>query len=173
MTKTFQAQCACGRVSFEAEGEPLAPIACYCDDCQAVAKQIDAMPAGKSGVRADGGTVSTLYRKDRVRCTSGRELLVDHKLRPKSPATRVLASCCNSNMLTKFDNWLPMVALRTFGPNAASVVPAFCINTRWAPALANIQHAAPRYPKIPLRLGLQVAASALLLALPIGDGRVS
>jgi hypothetical protein len=173
MSKTFEAQCTCGRVRFEAKGEPIAPIACYCDDCQAVAKQIDAMPAGKSGVRADGGTVSTLFRKDRVRCTSGSELLVDHKLRPNSPATRVLASCCNSNMLTKFDNWLPMVALRTYGPSANSVVPAFCINTRWAPDVASIQHAAPRHPKIPPLLGLKVVGNALLLALPLGDGRVT
>jgi hypothetical protein len=159
MNKTFQAQCTCGRVHFEAKGESRAPIACYCNDCRAVAKQIDAMPAGKSGVSSDRGTVSTLFRKDRVRCTGGSELLIDHKLRPNSPATRVLASGCNSNTLTKFDNWLPMVALRTYGPNAASVVPAFCINTRWARQGTSIQHAAPRHPKIPPRLGLKVAGS--------------
>jgi hypothetical protein len=166
MNKIFSAHCACGRVTFEAKGQPMAPIACYCDDCQAIAKLIDARPAGRSGLGPDGGTVSTLYRKDLVRCTSGDELLEGQKLRPKSPATRLIATCCNSNMLTKFDNWLPMVALRTHSKNVESVVPAMCINTRWAPDLNNIKHTAPRYARIPPKLGLKVAAAAVYLALP-------
>jgi hypothetical protein len=166
MDKLFHAHCACGKVTFEAKRDPLARIACYCDDCQAAGKSIDARPSGHSGMRADGGTVSTLYRKDLVRCTNGSDHLLDYKLRPTSPASRVIATCCNSNMLTKFDNWLPMVALRTHSQNVESVVPAMCINTRWAPDLNKIAHSAPRYAKIPPRLGIKVAASALYLALP-------
>jgi hypothetical protein len=127
---------------------------------------IDAKPSGHSGIGADGGTVSTLYRKDLVRCSGGSDLLEDHKLRPRSPATRLVATCCNSNMLTKFDNWLPMIALRTHSQNVDSVVPGMCINTRWAPDANKITHAAPRYAKIPPLLGLKVAAAALYLALP-------
>jgi hypothetical protein len=166
MTTPFYAHCACGRVTFEAKGEPLARIACYCDDCQAAGNFFDSQPSGRSGMRADGGTVSTLFRKDLVRCISGSDLLTDHKLRPNSPASRVLTTCCNSNMLTKFDNWLPMVALRTHSKNVDSVVPAMCINTRWAPDASKISHAAPRYARIPPRLGLKVAGAALYLALP-------
>ena len=40
MPNLFQAHCACGRVEFEAKGDPLAAVACYCDDCQAAARQI-------------------------------------------------------------------------------------------------------------------------------------
>ena len=167
----FQAQCACGSVVFEARGAKLATIACYCDDCQAVSAQIMAMPSGKSGIGPDAGTVSTLFRKDMVRCVKGSEKLTEHKLRPGSPATRLIASCCNSNMVTKFDNWLPMNALRTYA-STASIVPTMCINTKWAPDAAKITHSAPRHPKIPPSLGLKVVGAAVMLALPLGDGRL-
>jgi hypothetical protein len=175
MPETFQAHCGCGRVVFEAKGQRLEAIACYCDDCQGVAKQIDALPGGRSGLRADGGTVSTLFRKDVVRCVAGAELLTDHKLRSDSPATRQLASCCNSNMTTRFENWLPITALRTHSVNVESVVPDFCIHTRFAPDAAKLLHAAPRHPSLPLRLKLKVAGAALALALPWlqGDGRLT
>jgi len=173
MGKVFEASCSCGQVGFEGKGEPMAAIACYCDDCQAAAKVIDALPSGRSGLGDDGGTISTLFRKDVVRCVRGKERLIEVKLRPDSHATRVVASCCNSNMLTKFENWLPMVALRTFSTSTAAVVPRFCINTRYAPDATKIKHAAPRHPKIPPQLGLKVVGAALYLALPIGDGRLS
>lgn len=147
----------------------MAPIACYCDDCQAVAQQIDALPNGKSGIGPDGGTVSTLYRKDLVRCVKGEELLVRHKLRPGSPATRMLASCCNSNMTTVFENWLPIVAVRTHSVNVDSVKPAFCINTKYAPDKTKIIHAAQRATKIPFAIELKVAKAAVVLALGGGQ----
>jgi hypothetical protein len=148
----------------EAKGEPIGTVACYCDDCQAAAAQIADLPGSRSGLGPDGGTVSTLFRKDLVRCTSGEALLVKHKLRPDSPATRMLASCCNSNMTTQFENWLPMIALRTHSGNVESVNPELCINTKFAPDKAKIVHAAPQYPTIPPRLGLKVAAAAAYLA---------
>lgn len=168
---TFEAQCACGSVVFQAKGTPMETIACYCDDCQAVSAQIMALPSGKSGIGADGGTVSTLFRKDLVRCIKGSEKLVEHKLRPDSHATRLIASCCNSNMVTTFQNWLPMSALRTYA-STQSIAPTMCINTKWAPDAAKIAHGAPRHPKIPPRLGLKVVAAAVMLALPLGDGRL-
>ncbi|HMJ13659.1 MAG TPA: hypothetical protein VK524_19715 [Polyangiaceae bacterium] len=175
MPETIQAHCACGRVVFEAKGGPLEAIACYCDDCQAVGKQIDALPDGHSGLGADGGTVSMLFRKDLVRCVRGAELLKDHKLRSASPATRQLASCCNSNMTTRFENWLPITALRTHSVNVQSFKPAVCIHTRFAPDATKLVHAAPRHPSLPPRLKLKVAGAAVALALPWlqGDGRLT
>ncbi len=161
----FHAHCACGRVVFETTNEPLLRIACYCDDCQAVAKQIDALPNGRSGMGPDGGTVNSLYRKDHVRCVQGEELLKPHKLRPGSPATRMLASCCNSNMTTVFDNWLPMTALRTHAQNVDSVKPDVCIHVRFAPDRAKIIHGAPQASRIPPTLAfktLQAKAQLLL-----------
>jgi hypothetical protein len=175
MPATFQAHCACGRVVFEAKGTRLAAIACYCDDCQGVARQIDALPDGRSGLAADGGTVSTLFRKDLVRCVRGAELLENHKLRPASPATRQLASCCNSNMTTRFENWLPITALRTHSINVESVKPDFCIYTLFAPDATKLMHEAPRHAGLPPRLQLKVAGAAVALALPWlqGDGRLT
>jgi hypothetical protein len=160
---------------FEAKGAPLAAIACYCDDCQGAAAHVDALPAGHSGRGTDGGTVSTLFRKDMVRCVRGAELLQDHKLRPASPATRQLASCCNSNMTTRFENWLPITAVRTHSVNVESVKPDFCIHTRFAPDATKLLHATPRHASLPPRLKLKVAGAAIALALPWlqGDGRLT
>lgn len=164
MSETFVAHCACGRVKFEAVGERMIRIACYCDDCQAVAKQIDALSNGHSGIGPDGGTVSTLYRKDRIRCVQGQELLKPHKLTAKSHATRMLASCCNSNMTTEFDNWLPLSALRTHSQNVDTVIPDVCIHVRYASDAAAIIHAAPRHTRLAPAVALKaIEAKAQLL----------
>jgi hypothetical protein len=174
MRDLFQAYCACGRVTFEASGKPMTVISCYCDDCQNFAKELDAS-GGHSGVSADGGTIGTMYRKDLVRCVSGEDLLIDRKFRPGSPTTRQLTSCCNSNVLTKFDNWLPMVVLRTHSKNVDSVRPRICIHTKFAPDPARIQHDAQRAAKLPPNLILKVLGAAATLAIPksLADGRVT
>jgi hypothetical protein len=93
----------------------------------------------------------------------GAELLRPLKLRLDSPATRMVASCCNSNMATVFDNWLPMTALRTHTKDAR-VTPEVCIHVRFAPDPSKIIHAAPRASRIPPRLGLAtLQAKAQLL----------
>jgi hypothetical protein len=121
------------------------------------------MPNGHSGVGADGGTVNSLYRKDRVRCVRGQELLKPLKLRPDSPATRMVASCCNSNMTTMFSNWLPMTALRTHAAGA-KVQPEVCIHVRFAPDRSKIIHDVPRAAAIPPVLALKtLQAKAQLL----------
>jgi hypothetical protein len=161
-TQTWSARCACGQTEFVARGAPLITLACYCDDCQAAAKQIDAMPSGHSGLGGDGGTISTLFRKDLMSCVRGQELLVDHKLRPSSHATRAIASCCNSNMLTRFDNWLPMVAMRTHSPDDAPR-PQICIHTRHAPNKAEIIHPVPKHAALAPNLLLKVMGAAAAL----------
>ena len=159
-----QALCACGRTEFAGTGQPLLVIACYCDDCQAASQQINARPGGHGGARADGGTVSTLYRKDRVRALRGAELLVDLKLRPSSPTTRVIASCCNSNMLTRFDNWLPFVALRSYS-NADAIQPQLCIHTKFAPDRGKIAHGVPLHGGIPFGMVMKIMGTAASLRL--------
>jgi hypothetical protein len=147
-SEVFRAQCACGRTELEGRGAPMMTLVCYCDDCQEAGRQIDAQPGGHSGMRADGGTLSTMFRKDRVHVARGREFLVEHKLRPTSHATRVIASCCNSNMLTRFDNWYPMVAVRTFASDAQSLRPERCIQTKFAPDASKIAFTTPRHPGV-------------------------
>lgn len=171
----FHATCACGRTELHAQGVPMFTIACYCDDCQAAGKQIDAMAhasQGHGGMAADGGTVSTLFRKDRVHCVRGGELLTDHKLKATSATTRGVASCCNSNMFTRFDNWMPFVALRTYAqPN--DVVPELCISTRFAPDLKLISHHVPHHAGVPLALLFKVIGNATQLGFQRGTPTLS
>lgn len=160
----FRFQCACGRTAFEARGRPLATVACYCEDCRAAGRAIDAWPNGRGGVAADGGMVSSIFRKDRVRCVSGRELLVGHKLRPESHTTREIATCCNSSVATRFDNQTPIVTLRTFAQEA-QLIPDMCVHTKRAPDAQLISHAAPRHAGVPLELIVKVVAASIGLAL--------
>jgi hypothetical protein len=98
-----------------------------------------------------------------VRLLRGGERLVDHKLRPESKTTRRIASCCNSNMLTRFENWLPFVALRTHSVNVGSLQPEVCLHTRFAPDLARIAHAAPKHAGIPPSLVMKLLGASVQL----------
>jgi hypothetical protein len=102
------ASCQCGQVAFEAIGAPIVSAVCYCASCQEAGRRLEELPAAPAVLRADGGTSYVLYRKDRVRCTKGAELLQEHRLKPESPTRRVRSACCNSAMfldMTK-GHWL-------------------------------------------------------------------
>jgi hypothetical protein len=169
-SSTFRGVCACGQVEFEGIGKPMLTVACYCNDCRNAGAQIAALSggadtaSGHSGVLADGGVVSALYRKDRTRCVRGSELLRDHKLEPGSPTVRLVATCCNSNVATRFDNWRPLSALRTFSRDTATALtPDVCVMTKFAPDVNAIRHAAPRYANVPASLVVKVLQAAAQL----------
>jgi hypothetical protein len=95
------ATCSCGRVRCEGVGDPILSTVCYCGDCQAGGRQVEAL--GGPDIRdADGGTPYLSYRDDRFACVEGAELLVGYKLRPDAPTQRFVASCCNTGMFLKF-----------------------------------------------------------------------
>ncbi len=86
----------------------------------------------------NGGTEYVLYRKDRVKYSKGSELLKDYKLEETSTTNRVVATCCNSAMVMRFDDskhWTPMYRARFQGD-----VPAleFRICTKFKPKDAEI-----------------------------------
>ena len=171
---TFRAVCACGEVEFQATGKAIQTVACYCDDCRTAGQQIDALPQGRSGLGADGGTVSVLFRKDRVRCVRGSERLTDHKLRPESATVRVVTSCCHSNVASRFDTW-PMMPLRSFDASAPPLTPDLCIMTKFALDPAAIQHAAPRYATVSPGFVLKILSGSVQLGLQrigFGGGRL-
>jgi hypothetical protein len=112
------ASCSCGAVEIEALGRPIAAPVCYCDDCQAAATQVEAMPGAAPFRDGDGGTPFVVFRKDRVRCVRGEPLLTKLKLRDGSPTNRKLATCCNSVMVLDFDDakhWVDIYSARVKG----------------------------------------------------------
>ena len=96
------ASCACGKVRCEAVGKPIFAAVCYCDDCQAGGRQVEALSDAKPVLDPDGGAAYLAFLDGRFQCVEGEELLVGYKLKEKSPTTRYVASCCNTGMYLKF-----------------------------------------------------------------------
>jgi hypothetical protein len=162
----FVARCRCGQVEIEAEGPPIANISCYCDDCQRAADIIDALPGGASLRDADGGTPNLLFRKDRVRCSRGSDLLRVHNVRDDTWMSRFVASCCNTAVMQRPDNWWPHQGIK---PSLfITAVPAleFRIFTKYAPDRTAIPRDAIVGRTVPARFGLRLirAATALRFA---------
>lgn len=112
------ATCSCGDVELEAFGRPIVSAVCYCDDCQKGSAEIEALPNAPAVCDPDGGTAYILYRKDRIACSKGRELLKTYKLKEKSFTNRVVATCCNSAMFVNFDggpHWVSVYRARFDG----------------------------------------------------------
>jgi hypothetical protein len=102
------APCRCGKVELEIVGDPILRGICYCASCQEAGRLYRAAPGADSGLAGDGGSDYVLYRKDRVRCVRGGELLEERRLKPDSPTRRMYARCCNTAMFVDFTkgHWL-------------------------------------------------------------------
>jgi hypothetical protein len=112
------ARCSCGSVEIEAFGTPITSAVCYCDSCQEGSRQIEALAKAVRILGPDGGTPYVLYRKDRIKYSMGAELLKDYKIEAKSTTNRVVATCCNSAMVMRFDDakhWVPVYRARFQG----------------------------------------------------------
>ncbi|MDE2410958.1 MAG: hypothetical protein KGM18_04185 [Sphingomonadales bacterium] len=105
MTYRRSMQCACGAVECAITAPPIGTAVCYCADCQAAARMIEAEGHGPAVADADGGTALALIRNDRFALLKGEEHMTAHKLRPDSPTSRLVAGCCNSAMFIAFDDW--------------------------------------------------------------------
>ena len=112
------ATCSCGGVELKAFGRPIVSSVCYCDDCQKGADLIESLSNGAAVRDLDGGTAYILYRKDRIACSKGAELLKSYKLKESSVANRVVAACCNSALFMNFDrgpHWVSAYRARFHG----------------------------------------------------------
>jgi hypothetical protein len=150
-TSDLKAACQCGRVQIVALGKPMMCVACYCDDCQEAARHIESSHNGAAVRDSDGGTGYVVYRKDRVRCAAGSELLKGFKLRDTSPTNRVIASCCNSPMLLDFDDgkhWVDVYRNRVEG-TPPPIELRVC--TRFRQAGGELPSDVPSFPGYPLR----------------------
>ena len=137
------ARCSCGKVEIEAVGGPIASTACYCDTCQEGSRQIEALPNAAPILSPDGGTAYILYRKDRIRYSKGTELLKGYKIEEKSTTNRVVATCCNSAMVMRFDDakhWVPIYRGR-FHDDTPPLQWRIC--TKFKPANAEIPYDVP------------------------------
>jgi hypothetical protein len=105
------ARCSCGSVEIEAFGTPITSVVCYCDSCQEGSRQIEALTNAVPILGPDGGTAYVLYRKSRINYSKGAELLRGYKVEEQSTTSRVVATCCNSAMVMRFDDakhWVPV-----------------------------------------------------------------
>ncbi|WNL46445.1 DUF6151 family protein [Dyella sp. BiH032] len=103
--------CACGAVLLEAFGPPIDAVACHCADCRNAGQRIQALPEAPPVLDAGGGTAFLVFRKDRMRPVRGAERLRALKLKPASPTSRYIATCCNAMMYAGFDDakhWVSM-----------------------------------------------------------------
>lgn len=115
-------RCACGEVECLGWGAPIGTAACYCDDCQAAARAIEALPGAPPVADHDGGTALTLFDKRNFTVVRGAERLVAHRLRETSRTRRMIAGCCNSAMFLAFDRgpyWVSTMRNRFTGPAPA------------------------------------------------------
>jgi hypothetical protein len=106
--------CRCGQVVLEVEGKPILATTCHCPSCRDAGRQLEALAGAAPILNEDGGTAFILFRKDRVRCLRGDAHLSGHRLNPKSPTRRVVATCCNTAMFLDFTkgHWLSLYAAR-------------------------------------------------------------
>jgi len=96
------ARCHCGKVELRIVGAPILRGICYCTSCQEAGRRYQAAPGIDPVLAEDGGTDYVLYRKDRVRCVQGGDLLEERRLKVDSPTRRMYARCCNTAMFLDF-----------------------------------------------------------------------
>ena len=156
--------CQCGQVRMVARGAPILRIVCYCDDCQAAARQLADGGLAELIADPDGGTRLVLFRKDRVVTQEGMEQLVPHKLRAGSPTNRVVAGCCQTPMQINFDkgpHWVSFFERRVSG----KLPPIYArMQTRFRTSELLLPDDAASYKTFPLMLiGRLIAAKIAMM----------
>lgn len=146
-----QSSCACGRVRCEGIGVPTLTAVCYCDDCQAGGRMIEALPHAPPVMDGDRGTPYLTYRDDRFSCVQGADQLVGYKIRDTAPTQRFVASCCNSGMYLKFGpgHWVSAYRARFSGDLPANEMRT---QTKFRTATTPIPRDARAYRRFPLKL---------------------
>jgi hypothetical protein len=122
--KFTSASCRCSKVEIQIAGAPILRGICYCTSCQKAGRLHQAEPGADHALAEDGGTDYVLYRKDRVRCVRGGELLEERRLKPDSPTRRMYARCCNTAMFLDFTkgHWLTVYRGRLPGDIPSATV---------------------------------------------------
>ena len=159
----LRATCACGQVAIEARGRPIVTVVCYCDDCQAAGRQIEALADAPPVLDDDAGTQLVVFRKDRLSCVQGQDRLVAHKLTPTSATSRYVASCCNTAMYLGFDDakhWVDVFRRRVEG-TAPPIEMRIC--TRFRTAGTALPTDAPSRPGFSIGLIARFMAAGIAM----------
>jgi hypothetical protein len=158
-----QIRCSCGAVALTLHGAPIVSLVCYCDTCHEGSRRIEALPKAPAVREPDGGTGYVSYRKDRVTYVKGRELLEDVTLEQNPKTKRVVASCCNSAVLMRFDDarhWIPLYRAR-FEPNAPAIQMRVC--TSFLPEDVVLPNDVPSHRDYPGALVMKLLRSRLAM----------
>lgn len=124
--------CGCGSVLLEACGPAMLSAICHCTSCRTAGFAFDSVSRQRPVVDPFGGTAVILWRKDRVRCAVGSELLQSQRLIPTSPTRRMVPSCCSTPLFADSTKgfWLTVFANTVH----ETVKPTMRIMTRDTPA---------------------------------------
>ncbi len=156
-------RCTCGNVEFDAIGAPILSAACYCDDCQEGARQIEALPNASPVLDGDGGTEYLLYRKDRMKLSKGGDLLRHYKIKDDSATIRAVTTCCNSAMFLEFQkgHWFSVYRARV-GDDAPPL--QMRIQTKFKPEVGEMQNDdVPCYETYPLKFIAKLIAAKVAM----------
>jgi hypothetical protein len=146
-------------------GAPILCGVCYCDDCQAAARQIEAGGAAGDFHDAWGGTGYVTMRDDRLVVAQGADRLTGVKLSDAAPTTRFIATCCNSPVYLKFGaGWWTSVYRARLGPDAPPVE----MRSQTRHAQGSPPRDVPTYRAIPLRLFARLFTARLAMWLRPG-----
>jgi hypothetical protein len=164
------ATCACGAVELTAFGGPIVSSVCYCADCQEGARRIEALPkvgpvSAPAVTDPDGGTAYLLYRRDRIECSKGNELLRRYKLKETSPTNRAVATCCNAAMFVDFDRGPFWVSAYTPRFQGDVPPPQVRVCTKSKPEGVVLPHDVPSYRSYPPGLMFKLLAARVAMAL--------
>ncbi len=158
------ARCSCGNVEIETTGAPILGATCYCVDCQEAGRQIEQLRSAPPVLDPNGGTDFLLYRKDRLKCIKGADLLLDHKLKEGSVTRRVVARCCNSAMFLDFQkgHWFSVYRARFAG----DVPPLqMRVQTKSRPRTVGDPSDIPSYAGYPPKFMLKLVAAKIAMLL--------
>lgn len=118
---------------------------------------------------ADGGTECLLYRKDRIACTRGADLLMPMRLKPKSATERLVASCCNSAMAMAFDDnrhWVSAFR-RRFDGTPPPIEMRICTGEAQSAEMA--PDGLPSFKGYPARMMLKLVGARLAMTFHKGE----
>ena len=110
MADKTELTCRCGQVVITVRGKPIVSAECLCADCQKAGAFLQGLPDAKPVLDDKCATRFVLYRKDRVQCARGADLLREYRLAESSTTRRVIASCCNTPVFLEFSDghWLSL-----------------------------------------------------------------